>query len=273
MKEIPYVLLLPLALIILFTQCEKGTYHVNIPNDAFLAALIELGIDTNRDGFISINEAEAITILDVSYKDISDMTGIEAYINLDTLSCQSNQLTSLDVSNNPVLKELSCFNNKLTSLDISNNTALRELQCDNNQLTSLDVSNNTALDLLGCGLNQLTSLDVSSNTSLVWFVCDNNQLTSLDVSNNTALLYIFCPDNQLTSLDVSNNTALGELWCGSNLLTSFEVSANNGIKLLFINNMPTLNEVCVWTMPFPPEGVAVITDSSPNVYFTTECSE
>jgi len=63
------------------------------------------------------------------------------------------------------------------------------------------------------------------------------------------------------------------LWCGSNLLTSFEISANNGIELLFINNMPTLNEVCVWTMPFPPEGVAVITDGSPNVYFTTECSE
>ncbi len=70
----PYVLLLPLALIVLFTQCEKEHNPVNIPDDAFLNALIEQGIDTNGDGFISINEAEAITILDVSYKDISDMT-------------------------------------------------------------------------------------------------------------------------------------------------------------------------------------------------------
>jgi hypothetical protein len=36
--------------------------------------------------------------------------------------------------------------------------------------------------------------------------------------------------------------------------------------------MLSLNEVCVWTMPFPPERVYVTTYGSPNVYFTTDCS-
>jgi len=36
--------------------------------------------------------------------------------------------------------------------------------------------------------------------------------------------------------------------------------------------MPTLHEVCVWTMPFPPDGVNVDTTGSPNVFFTNECS-
>ena len=85
MKAIPYVLLLPLALIVLLTQCEIEPGHVNIPDDAFLTALIELGVDTNEDGTISPAEAEAITSLDVSgvafeEGSILDMTGIEAFI-------------------------------------------------------------------------------------------------------------------------------------------------------------------------------------------------
>jgi hypothetical protein len=39
-----------------------------------------------------------------------------------------------------------------------------------------------------------------------------------------------------------------------------------------LDNMPTLLEVCVWEMPFPPEGVEIDTTGSPNIYFTTECS-
>jgi hypothetical protein len=37
--------------------------------------------------------------------------------------------------------------------------------------------------------------------------------------------------------------------------------------------MPSLHEVCVWEMPFPPlEGLKLEKTGSPNVYFTTECS-
>jgi hypothetical protein len=61
-----------------------------------------------------------------------------------------------------------------------------------------------------------------------------------------------CAGNQLTSLDISNNTVLEELYLG---------------------NMPSLGKVCVWTLPFPPEGVALDTEGSPSVYFTTDCSK
>jgi len=44
--------------------------------------------------------------------------------------------------------------------------------------------------------------------------------------------------------------------------------------LVFIglNDMPSINQVCVWVMPFPPDGVDVDTTNSPNVYFTTDCT-
>ena len=74
-----------------------------IPDTAFLFALIDEGVDTNGDSLISYSETEATTNLTVSGESISDMTGIEAFINLDTLDCEYNQLTSLDVSKNTSL--------------------------------------------------------------------------------------------------------------------------------------------------------------------------
>jgi len=83
-------------------------------------------------------------------------------------------------------------------------------------------------------------------------LCHSNQLSALEISNNTALEWLRCNDNYLTSLDISNNIAL------------------QGITL---SNTPSLYQVCVWEMPFPPSGVSVDTTDSPNVYFTTDCSK
>ena len=203
-KTIGKVLLSMLALT-LFSQCEKDDPNpvVTIPDNNFLSVLIDLGVDANLDGIISPREAEVIKSLDVQGDSISDMTGIEAFVNLENLYCGSNQLTNLDVSNNLALTDLRLRDNQLTSIDVSKNTALTTLYCDVNQLTSLDVSKNTALTTLFSG-HQLTSLDISNNIALKLLSLGSNQLTSLDVSNNTALIYLGLVHNQLTSLDVSN---------------------------------------------------------------------
>jgi hypothetical protein len=88
-----------------------------------------------------------VTTLDVRDKEISDLTGIEAFTALTYLNCTQNKLTSLDVSKNTALEELQIWQNQLTSLDVSNNTALKYLNCNSNQLTSLDVRNGVT-DLL-----------------------------------------------------------------------------------------------------------------------------
>lgn len=76
------------------------------------------------------------------------------------------------------------------------------------------------------------------------------QITSLDVT-----------DKGLT--DLSNNTELGtEEWYVS----------YNQLNGIYLTDMPSLVEVCVWELPFPPEGVEVDTTGSPNVYFTTDCT-
>lgn len=334
---------------------------IPIPDQNFLNALIKEGVDTDGNHVISIEEAEMLTSLGVEYKNISDLTGIEAFVNLEELACGYNKLASLDVSNNTALRALVCSYNELTSLDLSFNEALdvlvceenqlsslhvsgcmalSKLDCSDNQITSLDVSNITTLSNLDCSTNQLSSLDVSGCTALSNLICWDNQLTSLDVSgctsltalscalnqlssldvstcislknlacyfnelksldvsactaleslrcshnrltsldvsNDTALQHLNCSENQLSCLDVSNNIALYWLGCDNNQLSSLDVSNNpligsdNYWGYLSLRFMPSLREVCVWTLPFPPWRVEVDITGSPNVEFI-DCS-
>jgi len=155
MKAILKTLLFLVAVVIL-SQCKMDDPKVNIPDYNFLNALIEQGVDTNGDGAISPDEAKVIASLGVRKNSISDLTGIELFVNLETLRCYGNKLTSLDFSKNTLLTYLNCSFNQLTSLDVSNNTALEWLTCWENQLTTLDVSNNTALVTLN--LNYIPTL-------------------------------------------------------------------------------------------------------------------
>jgi len=177
-------------------------------------------------GYITDAEIASITRIDVSRQNISDLTGIKFFTNLQDLQCNDNQLTSLDVSGLTNLKTLDCQNNQLTSLNVSGLTNLWELVCRNNQLTSLDVSGLTNLAHLSCSNNQLTSLDVSGLANLQTLLCQNNQLTSLEVSGLNFLGFLNCSYNQLTSLDVSL-TRLDHLNCRNNQLTSLNVSGLN----------------------------------------------
>ncbi len=103
---------------------------VEIPDTAFLNTLIEKGVDINGDSLISYTEAQGTYSLNASNREISDMSGLEAFVNLKTLYCDSNNLSGLDVSANKVLKKLDCSSNQLTALDLSNATLLTDLKIE-----------------------------------------------------------------------------------------------------------------------------------------------
>ena len=117
--------------------------------------------DTNKDDSLSDTEIAAVKVINYPHIGITNLKGIEYFTALKILNCESNRLTTLDVSKNTALTDLNCSGNQLTTLDVSKNTALTDLYCSGNQLTVLDVSKNTALKTLWCDENQLTVLDVS----------------------------------------------------------------------------------------------------------------
>lgn len=225
---------------------------------------------------------------EITNLDLSDNTSLRELIcmdnfqlkNLDVtnctalrrLHCITNRIVNLHASGCTSLTDLECGYNPIENLDVSNCISLRNLNCFGNQLTNLELQGCDLLTHIHCPYGHLTSLDISTNTELIELICYENQLSSLDVSENTALTKMDCSRNMLTSLDVSNNTVLTYLGCGDNQLTSLDISRNAKLENIYLGGSPDLTQVCVWTMPFPPDGVTVSAQDSPNIYFTTDCS-
>ena len=149
--------------------------EVNFPDPIF-RAYVKANCQSDGDDLLTEDEILAVTDIDVPYRNIADLTGVEYFTELINLKCYGNSLTSLDVSKNTKLDLLQCFYCGLTSLDVSNNHDVRYLDCSGNQLTSLDVSQNYSLVYLFCSGNQLTSLDVSHSSLLRELSCFMNQI-------------------------------------------------------------------------------------------------
>lgn len=108
---------------------------------------------------------------------------------LRELDCSKNELTGLDVdvTHKPNLIRVECQNNQLTTLILGQNKLLKKLNCAHNQLTQLNLDNMSALEELNCFDNQLTVLDVSSSQNLTKLWLGDNHLTSLNLDNNPNL--------------------------------------------------------------------------------------
>ena len=256
------------AIAILTCIVSTQAQIVNIPDANFKAALVgNASINTNMDAEIQVSEAAAYTgAIHVSQLGITDLTGIEAFVLLDSLDCSNNQIAGLDVSANIGLTYLDCSGaiggwfgpSNLSSINVTGLNNLTYLDCGANILVSLDVSTNTSLNYLDCSsacvdvgiggfYGALTNLNLSGAIALTYLDCSlddtgfppgpgsvaQSSFGYLDVSTNTALTYINCSGNVLTSLDVSANTAL----------TYLDVSANTALTSLQFwgNQLTSLN--------------------------------
>ena len=165
--------------------------EAHFPDPAFRNYLSE-HCDYEGDGSLSASEVDATNSLTlcerqngnlISALGITSLEGIKYLTNLQSLECDGNRLTSLDVSGMSKLNWLSCTDNQLTSLNVSGCTGLDGLQCNRNQLTSLDLIGCGELEYLACIGNQLNSLviDGCNNLKNVWLL--ENPMKVLDVSN------------------------------------------------------------------------------------------
>ena len=223
--------------------------NVNIPDANFKAALVSnASINTNMDTEIQVSEASVFNgAINVSQLNITDLTGIEAFVALDSLDCSRNHISGLELWANIALTYLDCSGNMeswvdpnndnpmgipdvfiyyLDTLNVSANTSLTTLKCNNNGLLGLNTSGLTSLTYLDCSDNKREALDNFANYVVTF------SILTFDFLSNVALIYLDCGRNELPSLDVSGNTLLTTLNCGWNSLTSLEVSANTELTNL-----------------------------------------
>lgn len=107
---------------------------------------------------------------------ITDLTGIEHFIGLQTLVLTANDVEIIDVSALTGLEALEINFNLAGNLDLSNNTALTRLRYR--------------------GSAQAES---------------NQKLSSIDLSNNSELRHVFLPNHNIVNIDLSNNLQIDEL--------------------------------------------------------------
>lgn len=245
------------------TITQSAIPVLDIPDPNFKAYLVA-NYDHNSDNEISRFEIETLKSLIVSSRGIASLEGIEHFTNLESLACDNNSLTELDLSKNTQLTKLtcgynkisklilppnaekmtwlSCGDNKLTGkLDCSNWVNLTNLNCHTNNFTALDLTGCSELIGLSCGNNNLTSLNVQDCSNLTTLQCDGNKLSSLDISMCPYLLTLSCRNNNLETLDLSNCHNLDRLFCQDNKLSSLDISMCLKLSLLYCqNNMLTL---------------------------------
>ncbi len=240
--------------------------HDAAGNTVVVGDISSMGNGIANDGYVTKANIESVLNLDISNLGIADLTGIEHFIALESLRCDTNTISTLDVSNNTnltiltasdntnletvttsgliALETLTITNNPLlTSIDVSTNTGLISLDANGNGLTLVDVSQNTSLATLDLSSNQLSTIDITNNTEITTLDLSDNELSVLDITKNTGIITLSLTDNELSALDISQHTDLTTADISNNQLTTLEVTNNTQLESLKVssNNLTTLS--------------------------------
>lgn len=190
-------------------------------------------IDTNQDGDIDMAEASVIYGLNISGASISNLSGLEAFVNLEWIQCGANQITTIDAAMFPNLKNLMCGYNPITSLDVTGFANLEELDCEYAQLTSLNVAGMQGLTSIRCSGNALTTLDLTGLSSLAWFSsAAGNPITSFNFDDAVNLYQLAISETMITELDLSHSPLLKFVGISGNPLLQ-TINFQNGGSALY----------------------------------------
>lgn len=215
-----------------------------------------LNCSENQLEQLDVSHLKDLVMLDCSHNDLEQLDVRNSKF-LETLYCSSNRLTELDaeVTHKSRLVSVECQNNQLTSLILGQNKLLKKLNCANNQLTQLNLNNMISLTELNCANNQLTVLDVSSSPDLTTLWLKNNQLTSLNLDNN--------PNLNFTYTDVYH----------SNFNNVYTVTLNPD-RTFDLNTLPgdfDINRVTEWVNGTVKGNILTVNEGTNVVYYGYRC--
>ena len=229
---------------------------IPIPDAEFKAFILGL-YDLDKNGKLSMEEAEKITRLEINTFDlkIKSLEGIEYFVNLEYLKAVGNsdtqrgEVVRLDLSKNNKLETLYCSFNKLEFLDIADNASLRYVDCSSNMIDNAggiygfpDFGKAKSLEYLDCHSNPSMNLFLGDNKALKYLDCSNTIGQSY-FSNCPALEYLDCSncDALYNGLNISGLKKLTTLKCEGGLGYN-EFDASGCENLVFDPSVFTDNE-------------------------------
>ena len=240
--------LLVIMLVICIAGCKEEddgleTIPLENINGDFKRYLFE-NFDINKDGVISLAEAEVVTEMNCSgISGLSSFDGIQYFRNLKILRASNGSyIDPLNFSENTKLEELYLDYSYIKSLDLSKNIALKVLDCHNNNLTSLVLPESSTLESLNCDHNpELTSLNLTKYTALKDLKCGDCNFSKLDLSACKDLKTLFC-DIDFEDVTLAEGVKLDELSVGGKALDIRNLNVAklycpNAISLIASNNL------------------------------------
>ncbi len=220
-----------------FPLLLSGQYTM-IPDPNFEQVLIDMNVDDTLDGRVLTASIDTVRQLQLSYKNISDLTGIQDFSALEVLSAAWTPLTRLEISNLNQLNAVYLEYSNLNQLLITGCPQLEVLSCHDNFIDNINITGNTNLKYLYIFNNQITQIDLSTNISLVNFIAFNNLLASLDFSNHVFLEDILVYNNDLSHLTLPLQGLLTQLVCADNPQLSgyLDLSWASNLNQIVIDN-------------------------------------
>ncbi|WP_298221559.1 leucine-rich repeat domain-containing protein [Flavobacterium sp.] len=245
---------------------------VDIPDPAFKSKLLNYGdsIDVNADGEIQADEAAAVTSLSFYSCTFDNITGIQAFVNLESLSFGSYTTiaTPIDLSGMTSLKSLhftKCgfssanlagltsleslsvgYGGHISFLNVSGLASLKTVSLYATHISELDLTNCISLKTFSAQDTDLSTLILDGLVNLEYFKCasNNGNLTYLNLNDLTSLKYFEASNTNLTSINFDYNILLEEIrFNGNDFMTNLNLSALSNLTKLscYENHLSSLD--------------------------------
>lgn len=182
-----------LILLLLVAKSKSIAQITLIPDNRFERALIDLGIDSDLtiNGQILTSDALSVTQLELSPNSLNnypypsavdyyeglihDLTGLEAFINLERFVINVTMVEYLNINNLINLKYLDCVDNMLTAVDVSSNPLLEYINLSGggdvlpyNSISEIDLSNNPNIQtIFAPGFESINLNNNNNNPNIV----------------------------------------------------------------------------------------------------------
>lgn len=153
----------------------------NFPDTALRGAILKTS--SGEDGVLTDFELDDFWLLDVNYEEVASLQGIELLPNLSSLHVNAFQGTSIDVSKNTKLKEIYCCDSpQLTSLTLDEQPELALLNFSNTNISNIDLTKCPKLETLRMKGTPIGAIDLSGCPELKEIDCDAVLMPGLDLS-------------------------------------------------------------------------------------------
>ena len=231
-------------------DCSAPSPLTYVPDDNFEQALIDLGRDDVLDDYVATFSILAIDDLYLNDTTISDLTGIEDFVNLKELFLIDTPISQLDIRNLSDLEHLEIENTELTNVSTNENTSLNWVRLDGD--IEFNLSNNRGLLYLTLENIAVRDLDFTLYPDLRYLNINSNEtITRLNLSQNTLIRHLELrgnPSLQYLNLKNGNNTSLDYFQMHFNeSVTCIEVDdvnyANNNGRFI-IDSQAVFSEDC-----------------------------